>query len=384
MSTPEYLLLLASARTAPDAARIHALADAGVDWSALLDLARRHKVRPLVYKALRETCWERIPADVQAEWERTNWLLTGGNLLLAGELLRVTAALESAGVRAAAMKGAAIAAMVYGDIALREYEDIDLLVTEADFPRAVELLEGLGYQPFWKRDSRTVLDFLRNVGEYTLTNSERRTTIDLHWRVSTAATALAPDVSDFPSGFQPFTFGGETLLSFAPVDLPLYLASQGGWDRWDDLKRICDLAEFLRRFPDVDLGPSLNAARRLRGERSMLIGFWLVSNLLGAKLPDVVTKRLRADAVAVEMAERAAQELEQGPDAGDAVGRYLFQMKARAGLRGKMSLASSIAVDRTAHDGNWIMLPRPLWWMYGFLRPLRLGAKMLRHERENS
>lgn len=377
MDQPEFALLLSSARTTQDAARIKVLAAAGIDWHAFLELATRHRVRPLVYQALRAACWESVPPDVQAEWETTFKLLTGSNLLLAGELLRIIAAFEAAAIPVAAMKGAVIAAMAYGDIALREYEDIDLLVAESDFSHAIELLEQLGYEPFWKYDNRKILRFLRHVGEFTLTNNTRRSTVDLHWRVSTKATALSPRVSDFPSGFQPFPFAGSTVLTFAPQDLPLYLAAQGGWDQWGDLRRICDLAEFLRRFPEIDWEPSIETARRLGGLRSMLVGLSLASTLLGAEISEPVLRHIRADALALRMADQAGQVLQREVPFGSAFGRYLFQMKAKAGLRGKTALAYSILMNRTAQDGDWIMLPRPLWWLYALLRPLRMGRKLL-------
>src|SRR6185437_4652185 len=116
----EFDLLLAAARTAPDHARI--------DARALLDLAATHIVRPLVYKGLRETCWRRIPAEVQAAWDEAHQLLTGRNLFLTGELLRVTAEFHEAGISVAAVKGPVIAQMAHGDFLLRDFHDLDLLV----------------------------------------------------------------------------------------------------------------------------------------------------------------------------------------------------------------------------------------------------------------
>lgn len=373
---PELELLLLSARTAPDAPRIRALATAGINWHAFLDLAARHRVRPLVYKTLRSTCWESIPKNVQGEWEDVYRLFTGGNLFLAAELLRVIAEFDSAKIPVAAMKGAVIAAMAYGDLALREYEDIDLLIAETDFSRAVDLLKQLGYQPFWKYSDHKVLQFLRHVGEYTLTNSARRATIDLHWRVSTKAAALSPSLSDFPSGLQPLSFAGKNILSFAPEDLPLYLTAQGGWDKWSDLRRICDLAEFLRRFPEIDWEKPMHTAERLGGLRSMLTGLSLSSAMLGAEIPAPALRRIRADVLVPRLADQAIRELQSEPTSREAVRRYLFQLKAKKGLAGKIALAYSILVDRTPHDGNWIMLPRPLWWLYVLLRPLRMSAKI--------
>ncbi len=378
MNSPEFALLLSSARTVPDAARIQALVASGVNWHTFFDLATLHRVRPLVCHSLRSICWEQLPADARAQWDRIDRLLTGGCLALASELLRVTSELTTAGIQVAAMKGAIIAAMVYSDITLREYEDIDLLIAETDFPRAVTLLQELGYGPFWPYDTRTVLRFLHYVGEYPLINHERRTGIDLHWRISTKATALCPSLSDFPSGLQPFAIAGASVLTFAPRDLPLYLAAQGGWDQWSDLRRICDLAEFLHRFPDVDWEPPMRAARRLGGLRSMLTGLSLASTLLDAEIPPPALHAIQADPHIARLAQHAVRQLHGVSASHEAVSRYLFQLRSKQGFAGKVALAWSIGMERTANDGNWKMLPRPLWWLYGILRPLRIGSKFFR------
>jgi hypothetical protein len=379
-SQPEFELLLCCARTVPDAARIEALTNAEIDWQSLLDLATRHRVRLLVYLTLRTTCWERIPADVRIEWQEAYQSLTGKNLFITGELLRVTAEFQSRGTCVAVLKGPVIAEMAYGDFALREFGDLDLLVQEADFPRTVDLLQHLGYTPFWEYDHRKVARFLRHVGEYKLM-SDLGTEIDLHWRVATKATALSPGVNDFPCGFQPVSIAGAAVLSLAPQDLPLYLAAQGGWDQWCDLRRICDLAEFLRSHPDIDWEPHLNTAKRLGGLRSMLTGLALAARLLGATIPESIATRIDADPRVDDLVKRTIQKLQrpvEGGESGEATSRYVFQMKAKQGLRGKIALARSIVMDRTAEDGSWVMLPRPLWWLYGVLRPVRMSGKILR------
>jgi hypothetical protein len=375
---PEFELLLSSARSVPDSARVEELVSGGIDWRAFFELASNHGVRLLVYRSLREVCWERVPAEVQAEWNAANLSLTGKNLFLTGELLRLTAEFDSVGIRVAVMKGAALAQMVYGDVGLREFSDLDLLIRETDFSHALELLARLSYEPVWKCDPRKALQFLRHVGEYAVKSDASQAEVDLHWRVATKATALSPGMGDFPSGIQPVEVASSTVLSFAPQDLPLYLAAQGGWDQWCELRRVCDVAEFFRRYPQVDWEPSLEAARRLGGARTMLIGLSLASCLLGAELPESIASRIRADGNVSRLVERTIRKLEKNVDPGEAFRRYVFQMKAKEGLRGKIALGYSILMDRTVKDGRWIMLPRPLWWLYGFLRPLRMSAKLFR------
>ena len=57
-------------------------------------------------------------------------------------------ALRAAGVRSILLKGPALAGWLYGDGALREYGDCDLLVDPADTDRAAVVLRELGFRPF--------------------------------------------------------------------------------------------------------------------------------------------------------------------------------------------------------------------------------------------
>ena len=342
-------------------------------------MAATHSVRLILYQSLRAVCWERVPSNIRRDWDGAYRSLTAQNLFITGELLRIVKVFESAKIPVAALKGPVIAQIAYGDFALREFSDLDLLISEADFSRAMDRLQQLGYTPFWNYDHKRVVSFLRHVGEFRLTNETTRAEIDLHWRVATKATALSPRISDFPAGWQQAVcLAGATIRSFALQDLPLYLAAQGGWDRWRDLRRICDVAEFLRRNPKIAWEHSFVIARRLGGERSLLTGLALARNLFGAQIPESLEEQIRLDKVVPELTATAIQGLQKNnPSEGEAVGRYLFQLRAKRGLRGKLALAKSIVMDRTTEDGSWIMLPRPLWWLYGFLRPLRMSRKML-------
>lgn len=375
--TPEFAMLLASARCKPDATRMCELVE-GLDWQAYFEIATWHGVRPLVYRSLREVCWDGLPASAREQWQQAHQILTGKSLFMAGELLRITNAFASTGTRVAVMKGAVIAQMAYGDFGLREFNDFDLLVAEADVSGAIDLIEKLGYTRLWKIDNSRMVRFLRHMGEYKLSGSVFGTEIDLHWRMAHRSVALSPVISDFPHGLELVSIAGSQMLALAPEDLPLYLASQGGGDQWCDLRRICDLAEFLRRYPGVDWRPHLEAASRLRGLRSLLAGLVLARDLLGAQLPDAATAEIRNDETVSRLAERAVLNLQSKREAGETLSRYSFQLRAKKGIAGKLSLAWKIFTDRTELDGSWIMLPRPLWWLYPLLRPVRMCVRALR------
>jgi hypothetical protein len=58
------------------------------------------------------------------------------NLRFTAELIRILNCLESHGIAAIPFKGPTLAESVYGNLALREFSDLDILVRQSDFPRA--------------------------------------------------------------------------------------------------------------------------------------------------------------------------------------------------------------------------------------------------------
>ena len=132
----ELQLLLLCVQLRPEAERLRRLAGTRVDWQAFLDLAERHRVRPLVYENLTKACWDLVPTDMQRQWQRNAEAITGRALFVTGELLRIAAAFEKEQIPVVALKGPVLAQVVYGGVALREFDDLDLLVRETDFLKA--------------------------------------------------------------------------------------------------------------------------------------------------------------------------------------------------------------------------------------------------------
>lgn len=143
----EFQLLVVCARTRLDsasAAQLGALVEAGVDWDRVLEGARHHGVMPLLHRHLSDL-GALVPAPVLAElslYARNNAV---HNLMLAHALLRILAALGQQGVGAVPYKGPVLASSAYGDVSLRSFKDLDLIVEAQDFGRAADTLQRLGY-----------------------------------------------------------------------------------------------------------------------------------------------------------------------------------------------------------------------------------------------
>jgi hypothetical protein len=376
MNTPEFDLLLSLARTMPDEERANAILNAGVNWRAFQDLAMRHGVRPLVYRSLLNVCWDRVPEDIQIAWQAIDRRIIQRNRLATAELLRIAAAFRTAEVPLVALKGPILAEMAYGDYTLREFSDLDLLIRVGDFKKAHGLVTRLGYRPVLDMDCDQALEFLRNQGESTFNSSFGGPQVDLHWRVAPKHTALSLEADYFWPRFRPVQIAGEYVLSFAPQDLPLYLASQGGHDQWGDLPRLCDLAEFLRTHKDLDWPQLLEAGRGSHGLRMLLLGLQLAHELLGLQIPPAVAELISKEQAVPRLAVQAVAKLAR-PDPPGAVAQFVFQIDAKERWQEKVSLIAGRLTDRTDSDAQWMLLPKPAWWLYPALRPLRMFGKLL-------
>src|SRR6516164_5224100 len=89
MSTREFQLMLACARSRPDAQSITELLRQNINWQALVRLACQHYVRPMLFKSLKSFCWDAVPHATQLELRRFNKANVQKNLLFTAELLRL-------------------------------------------------------------------------------------------------------------------------------------------------------------------------------------------------------------------------------------------------------------------------------------------------------
>lgn len=127
----EYLLSLAIGR----AGNVSEL-----DWTKFLELAEKNRLEPLIV--------ERVPQDKE-ELQQLCAARNRYSLLCMHQmqtLALVMGAFERSGIPALSLKGPILAMELYGNPALRQSRDLDILAPEANFESACRLLEQWGYR----------------------------------------------------------------------------------------------------------------------------------------------------------------------------------------------------------------------------------------------
>lgn len=271
---------------------VRALLRQGLDADRLADLAVHHKMLPLLHLHLKGLSLE-VNGGFPLEALHSAFARNAQRMLeLTGELLEIVWLLEEHGVPSVPYKGPALAAQLYGNLALRQRGDLDLVVRRADVRRARELLAGRGYRPRYPLSRGVEAFMLRSRYHETFVGS--RAVVELHWAFTNRDVAFSLDLDALLPRLKQLPLGGHFVNVFAPEDLLLILCVHGAKHGWDRLEWLCGVAELVRSG-EVECAAVLEMATRLGVRRMLLLGLGLAHDLLEAPLPQQVLQQVRSD-----------------------------------------------------------------------------------------
>lgn len=158
-----------------------ALGDA--DWDALVALAERERVAPLLYDALKHNSLV-LPDRARQRLARAYHHTLASNLRKFDVVKRVLERFNAAGIPVIVLKGIALAEFVYGKIGARPMADIDLLVKIEDAERAVALLLRDGFREGGKPELRPGFDREFRVEKELLSPNPASQMVEVHWRLT--------------------------------------------------------------------------------------------------------------------------------------------------------------------------------------------------------
>src|SRR3954468_4098437 len=176
---PELQLLLHCARLSPDLGRVRNCAAVQLDWEKVVGAAEYHGLTPLLLRNLVAASVP-IPGQQLEQLEQNDARAIRQNLFLTSELLQATSSLSEAGIAAVPLKGAVLARRIYGDIALRPFSDIDLLIRREQIADAESVISKLGYAPEFSIPAAHRERWLEQQCELTFCRAGL-SRIELHW-----------------------------------------------------------------------------------------------------------------------------------------------------------------------------------------------------------
>jgi Uncharacterised nucleotidyltransferase len=356
-----------------------------VNWEQLLALAYAHRLLPLVQSRLSQLQWLGVPQDLKIVLSEQRDQERRKVLSLTFELVRVIDILRKHNIVVVPYKGPVLALVAYGNLTLRSFNDLDILIREEDFFKPIEILKKEGYKPL------SYLTFLPDgerklrhyYGEYTVFRGTGGVCIDIHRRcLGDGNLTLYPDLSRVWERLIPITIAGRELLTFSHTDLLMYLCLNGFKDGWDSLRGLCDMTELLRRQSEIDWQTLVVEAERLRISRILWSSLLLIHQLLDAPVPDWILENARSDKSAQWLADRLfrlfMQELETMKKRSPVEAIILKWVGLRYGkerrkyIFGSLERIFKLSFAINYRDIEVVNLPRHLSLFYYLVRPFRL------------
>ena len=390
-SAPELKLLLACARAQVNPehiASIRKLLTDEVNWTLFAQKAIAHGLAGLAGHTLDRVVPELVPNDILSAFRTLIDQTRSNNIVLLEELASLTKKLQESGVKTIAFKGPVLAKQAFGDLGLREFRDLDILICGNELTRTVEVLRASGY-PRRGDLTRSQFDMIHRLqGQEILFKND--IALEPHTRLTSMKMAIDIDYDGLFDRARSESIFGHSMLTFAPEDTLLVLAIHGGKELWWDIKWASDIADFIASNPQIDWTLVVSRARRQGCYKMLLVACALAHCYLGTEIPEFIARKIQDDSGVEQVIDRIVARWELadpgGPPSNKTVSRD--RMNLHDGFVRKVGYIVRTLLLPGPQHVPLVGLPSLLIWAYipiGLVHDLialplyRFGSRLLLH-----
>jgi len=274
---PSDALLLWCIRRCADAERadrIKTLVRKGIDWSRFLEASCRHGLVPFVQRSLESGETGDIPKEILDRLRENFRKNVLWNLGRTREMVKLLDFFTDNGIQAIPYKGPVLAQMVYGDLSMRQFDDLDFFVRKETVKKVKGLLAELGYRVDFLIGGRQEDIYLGSKDEYGFWNDTESSLVEIHWEIVPRYFSIPLDVEEWFSRLAPVLLSGREVMTFCAEDLLLILCVHGGKHSWKRLGWVCDAARVIEVNKEMDWERILDRAQKMKIVRIVLLALF--------------------------------------------------------------------------------------------------------------
>jgi hypothetical protein len=372
----EWPLLLDSCSLPRDPAKISALVAVIRDADSFICLAQAHGVLGHFTAALTGIPGFQIPSrflDSLRVHQRA-YLLS--NLAMTAELFRVLELFRQSEIECVVVKGPVLSLRAYGEPAVRQYADLDLLLGQKDIPRAAEILVDAGY------DSRISAQAIRSrkiPGEYRFRAQDSEIILELHTERTLRYFPLPLPIEEY--------FHCKTALSLDGLPVPalsaehefVLISVHGATHFWERLMWICDVAAMVHNHPQLDWNMIRRSAAEVGAERMVRVALLLAERSLRVPIPKDMKNEVQRDSAGLRLVRQIETWLPYAGFAAPSIlPRAFFRFAVRGNAIAGLGYLARLSLSTTEEDWSPESTAPRLRWAEILRRPFRLAKKYRR------
>jgi hypothetical protein len=348
-----------------------------IDWPSLLDLADQHGVAPLLCQVLAPIHNE-APAEPMHSLQQSYQTNLRKSLILASELIRIVDRLDALGIEVMPYKGLTLAETMYGNMALRQTGDIDLLIRPQDFLQTKNAVQELGYTPRMPLSQAEEQAYLISGYECAFDSSAGRNLLELQWALQPRFYAVDIDMDDLFRRAVHVTVAERNVNTLSSEDMLVVLAVHAAKHVWGRLIWLCDIAQIVN-LPSLNWELIEDQAAKLGIVRILSITLQLTSALLRAPLPPSMGSKFLGDPVSVVLADEIrARILSRSWLHPESLAYFRLMMRLRERRADGLNFLQRLAFTPGPNEWKTVRLPAPLFPLYRLVRLSRLAARLVR------
>jgi len=342
-----------------------------IELKILIKKANQHAIIPLIYKTLSNI--NDVPPLLLSRLKKHYIYTVQKNILMTTEIIRIMKLLEDNSIEALAFKGPVLSHMAYGDITLRQYSDLDILIDEIDTYTAGKLMSKNGHIPLLPLSILSNKVCLKTAKDFSLM-SKGGVHTELHWRLFEKKYNISLLSCIHEQKCQSVSINGNTIKTLQNELLLVYLCLHGAKHTFERIEWICDIDRLIRTH-DIDWDITLLLAKQSHSNRAFFLGLALAKELMHTPFADKVADQLHTREIK-ELKNLVRQHISNTHKEKSAFTHnrdtFLFQSKLFDKKSDMLQFYLSTFFHISTNDCQTFRLPKQLKFLYIILRPLRL------------
>ncbi len=240
-----------------------------VRWCRLIEKAYAHKVAPILYRQLHRL-GQPVTSETITAFGAWAERVRRKNLFLSVYLAHTLKSLADENIRAIPFKGAALARLAHGDPALRQFEDLDILVDPAHIHRAKNHMIAAGFALQFLPEHVRDLPLPRDHYHFQFRNQRMQINLELHWKTAWSRRNLHEFRVSFEqlwdSGAE-ITLAKTTMRTLSLEHTIILLCIDSLKETRVKLGRLLDLAALIQQHPALNWDRLLRHAGEIGARR---------------------------------------------------------------------------------------------------------------------
>ena len=295
---PEDQLILLCIKIAPtpvELEQINALIPQVQDWVYLVTTIIDRGIGPLLFKKLPLLANSSlIPENVSTNLRQAYYKTFSRSTLLYEHFRKIVLEFTSQDIPVIGLKGIYLSELLYQDIGLRQFSDIDLLVKAEDGEKCLGILEGMGYI---QHETHKISEFVES--QFDLVHYPalvlNGVSVEIHIRLHQNTESYSILIPELWNNSVPVTVNGVQISTLAINDLLVYLCLHlDKHFRSGHIQFTCfnDITNLLEKYSEtIDWNHFIKTCKLYKCEEIVFKYFVLVNTYMNAFLPTQIIKK---------------------------------------------------------------------------------------------